>query len=455
MAGSAAGFHDDQLRLLDEPGSEHSRCPDPPSRNDIRITVDVRQMSLAGRYFGFPPSISMEGGRKIVQRTSYRTGREDNVNLTRKDFLKLATIAFGVSAVGIAAGGSAASGSDGGHDELRPVNGIRAVLNAMDRYPLLGIGDNHMCEQSHVFLRSLVQYRAVQDKINDIVVEFGNALYQDTADRFFLDLGTVDYADIATMWRNTIGGRVYWDAPVYEQFYRTVRSINEKLPRERRIRVVLGDVDIDWSQIRSVADAGKLPPGDRRETFYAEVVEREVLAKERRALLVVGGNHLRRGIHTGPSDMSPPLDPNQPSAGTLLANRHPRSLFVILPYTAVSAAIHSLPPGIPERLAQTLASWTAPSIATLAKTWLGPQTMSDRALDPNSTFQDQADAILWLGPDEALTCARADPALYRSGDYAAELQRRSEVLTQITGNTIDLIDEGLHLASLGPSCSER
>lgn len=371
------------------------------------------------------------------------------MDVTRKEFLKFAAVAAGASVFGGVGGSSAGDG------ELTQVDATQAVLRATHRYPLVGLGDNHMCEQSHAFLRALIQLPALQHRINDIVVEFGNALYQDISDRFFLDLEPVGFAELSTMWRTTIGGRVYWDAPVYEQFYRTVRSVNESLPRKHRIRVVLGDVPIDWSQVRSTADAAKVPSGDERETFYAGVVEREVLAKHRRALLVVGGNHLRRGIRTGPSDMDPPKDPNQPSAGTLLANRHPGSLYVIVPVSAVSAAIQSLPRGIPERLMQTLTPWPVPSIASLANTWLGPQTMPDRALDPTSTFQDQADAILWVGPDEALTCARADPALYQAGDYAAELRRRSEVLSQITGNDIDLIAEGLHLAGLGPSCSER
>jgi hypothetical protein len=160
-----------------------------------------------------------------------------------------------------------------------------------------------------------------------------------------------------------------------------------------------------------VADADKLPSDGEREPFFASVVEREVLAKHRRALLVVGGNHLRRGIRTTSGELVPATDPNQPSAGTLIANRHPGALFVVLPFSSVIAAYQSLPRGVLERLAQTLGLWPVPSIATVANTWLGPQTMPDRALDPTSTFQDQADAVLWVGPDEALTCARADPAV--------------------------------------------
>ena len=137
------------------------------------------------------------------------------MSLTRKEFLKFAAIAVGASAV--SNGGIGGSGA--GDGELRQVDPFRAVLNAAARYPLVGLGDPHMSEQFHALLRSLIQRPALQHKLNDIVVEFGNGLYQDIADRFFLDLASVGDAELSTMWRTTIGGRVYWDAPVYEQFY--------------------------------------------------------------------------------------------------------------------------------------------------------------------------------------------------------------------------------------------
>jgi len=313
-----------------------------------------------------------------------------------------------------------------------------------------------MNEQFHAFLRSVVRCPAVRSRIDDIVVEFGNGLYQDISDRFFLNLEPVGFDELARMWRNTIGGRTYWDAPVYERFYRTVREVNESLPRRHRIRVLLGDVDIDWAEIRSVADADKLPGEDDRETYFYGVVEREVLAKGRRALFVCGGGHLRRGIHTTTtSDMDPPHDPRQPTVGTLLATNHPGAYYVIIPFAEANGANHTLPPDAYNRWFQTMSSWPVPSIGAVAGTWLASEPFPDRELQPGTTFQDQQDAVLWTGPDTALTCARADPALYRSGPYADELRRRSEVLTAITGNQIDLVAEGLHLAGLGPSCSER
>ncbi|WP_433435895.1 hypothetical protein [Nonomuraea sp. CA-141351] len=384
------------------------------------------------------------------------------MSITRKNFLKLSAFAASASAFGnIVDRGNNKGGygtradSSAENGELVRVDAFQGVLNALDRHPLVGLGDPHMHELFHAFLRSLVRMPALQSKVDDIVVECGNAFYQNLSDRFFLDLESVDDAELSNMWRTTIGGRVYWDCPVYEQFYRTVRSVNESLPCKKRIRVVLGDPAIDWSQIQSAADAGKLPTEDKRETFYADVVEREVLAKRRRALLFIGGGHLRRGVHTTPGGLIPPDNPDQPSAGTILAEKHPGSLYVVLPFSTVNSAIASLPEGVPGRVEQTLASWPTPSLTTLAGTWLGPQPMPDRALDPNSTIEDQADALFWMGPDDTLMCSRPDPALYQSGDYAAELRRRSEIISARTETTVDLVAEGLHLASLGPSCAVR
>jgi hypothetical protein len=383
--------------------------------------------------------------------------RPHRTNLTRKQFLRLAALAAGTAAAGTVAGtafAGAPAATDGG--DLQPVDPTRAVLRALDRYPLVGLGDAHMCEQSHTLLRSLIQRPDVQCLVDDVVVEFGNALYQDIADRFLLDLQPVGFDELSQMWRNTLGGRVYWDAPVYEQFYRTVRAVNESLPRHRRIRVILGDVPVDWDRVRTVADADQIPSGDQRETYYAGAVEREVLARGHRALLVIGGGHLRRGCHTTTTDdIAPPKNPNQATAGTLLTARHPGSLYIFEPFAAINSFSRSMPDGVPERAEQTMTPWPVPSVAALAGTWLGTQPMPLRAFDPNSAYQDQIDALLWVGVDDNQTCARADPEIYRTGWYATELRRRSDVLTAIRGTTIDLVAEGLRLAGLGPSCSER
>jgi hypothetical protein len=85
-----------------------------------------------------------------------------------------------------------------------------------------------------------------------------------------------------------------WDAPVYEQFYRTAREVNRPLPTGRQIRVLLGDPPIDWSQITKAGDVADLRG---RDAYPVSVVEQRVLAKRCRAQLCYGGGHL---LHAGP-----------------------------------------------------------------------------------------------------------------------------------------------------------
>ena len=76
--------------------------------------------------------------------------------------------------------------------------------------------------------------------------------------------------------------------------------------------------------------------------------------------------------------------------------------------------------------------------------------MDFRALEPGLTFGDQVDAVLWVGPESTLTASQADPEIYRSGDYAAELARRSAVFSEIEGQPVDLVAEGLALSTAPP-----
>jgi hypothetical protein len=226
---------------------------------------------------------------------------------------------------------------------------------------------------------------------------------------------------------------------VYEQFFRNVRSLNRGLAREQRIRVLLGDPDVDFARIRSAADRHRLPRPGTRETFYAGVVEREVLAKGRHALLVIGSDHLRRGEHANDN-------PHQPNVGTLLEHRHPGDLFIVdaLPFNERDGdEVH-------DRVEDVLRSSPRPSLATLEGTWLGAQPMTYRALEDGLTYGEQVDAVLWLGPETTLTASQADPSLYRSGAYAAELQRRSRIYSWFEGKFVDLVAEGLALATAGP-----
>ena len=99
------------------------------------------------------------------------------------------------------------------------------------------------------------------ERVNDIVVEFGNARYQEVIDRYIAG-ENVPFEQVRGAWRDTVGalGPV---SPVYGEFYRAVRAVNQKLPRQRRLRVLLGDPPIDWSHVRSREDIALYLPFSR------------------------------------------------------------------------------------------------------------------------------------------------------------------------------------------------
>jgi len=128
--------------------------------------------------------------------------------------------------------------------------------------------------------------------VDDIIVEWGNPLYQDTIDAFIAGQPVAD-AELRPVWRNTTQSPLEtWDAPVYEQFYRLARAVNWALPARKPIRVLAGDSPIDWAKITTASQLRAIPP---RNTFVASLVDKQVLAKGHRALLCYGMTGLFHG----------------------------------------------------------------------------------------------------------------------------------------------------------------
>ena len=67
-----------------------------------------------------------------------------------------------------------------------PVEPIRAIVEAFRSHAIVALGNVEFRgnEQSHMFQVSLIRDPGFQAAVNDIVVEFGNARYQEVVDRF-------------------------------------------------------------------------------------------------------------------------------------------------------------------------------------------------------------------------------------------------------------------------------
>lgn len=322
--------------------------------------------------------------------------------------------------------------ANGRYRELRPVDAEEAILRAFDSYPIVAVSEMHALQEEHDFIQSLLRNDAFPDKVNDIVLEAGNALYQDILDRYIAG-EDVPMSEVRQVWRNTTVSPVGpWDAEVFEQIYTTVHEVNKKLPLEKRLRVLAGDPPIDWRKINSYED--KLPFLGERDRHFASVVEREVLAKGRKALLIIGGMHILKESHKSVErwDVTERIE-----------DRYPGSTFVVWVHAGLLGVVEDKYDNqdtgtvSTQSIEKHLASWPIPSIATVKNTWLGELQLSlflPMALDPHgqptsSVLADGIDAYLYVGPKDSLTVSRVSSSVLQDRAYLDELKRRMEKMT--------------------------
>jgi len=275
--------------------------------------------------------------------------RRNLPGLNRRGFLTAS--AAGLGAPGLAAPSAAAASAAPGR---RGRSGLTdAVLAAFRTRPLVALGEAHILQEHHDVLQTLISDPRLPGVVNDIVVEFGNAMYQDTIDKFVFDGEPVNDADLRLVYRNTTQSPVgTWDNPVYEQFFRRVRAVNWTLPPSQRIRVLLGDYPIDWSKITTARQLASVQP--KRDPYVASLVEREVQAKGRRALICYGIGHV---VHNGAAEGD---------LVVLIEQRTGVRGYVILDLVDLPG----LPPD-PGLLYARLASYPRGSVIPAAGTWLG------------------------------------------------------------------------------------
>jgi hypothetical protein len=312
--------------------------------------------------------------------------------------------------------------------EPTPEPAVPAILAAFDKYEIVAMPEAHGMKDVDDFIFSLIRNPAFPEKVNDIAVECGNSLYQPVLDRNIAG-EDVPFAEVRKVWRNTTQA-MCGTSGFFEQFFPLVRAINQKLPPGKRLRVLAGDPPIDWDQVKSFQDRSKFTD---RDGSIASVMEKEVLAKHRKALMLFGTFHLFHG--QAESGMSR-------NAVSIYEKDYPNVTFVIsdlLRFNADSLALPSSP----------FAAWPIPSIARAKGTWLGaldsghfflPLIMIDQDCKIQNGFPkgvqkpmaELVDAFLYLGPQDLALWEKMPADIALDADYRKELRRR-EALSGFRG----------------------
>ncbi len=300
------------------------------------------------------------------------------------------------------------------------------VIGLFKSCDVVCIPERHGDKVVHDFLRDLVTDTAlIEAGVRDIVVEFGSARYQRVMDRYIAG-ETVRKSELQKAWRDTTQFLV-WDSPVYESFFRMVREVNSKLPAKKRLRVLLGDPPIEWERVGKKEDYVKFAD---RDLSMASVVQREVLTKKRKALLIAGGMHLIR--ERDPAEV---ITDDYRSVGDLLRRRHGNRVFLFWYTTGPipgqsGLGVHALtlkgsalenssfapfaPKGFQiKKIVDGKTTW----VPAEAKDWPNTAVMADGLIDYGQARKE----IL------------APPSVYKDAEYVKELHRRAGIMKSVFG----------------------
>lgn len=172
-----------------------------------------------------------------------------------------------------------------------PLDAISAILDAFKTHQIVALNDAHGNEQNHAFRLALIRDPRFTQAVDDIVIEVGNARFQDVADRFVRD-EDVPIVTLRNVWREITVPTAVNNYGMIEELFRTIREINAAQPFERQLRILLGDPPIDWSKVRTREEHRSWIA--LRDSYPAALIQVEVLAKQRRALVLYGQLHFQR-----------------------------------------------------------------------------------------------------------------------------------------------------------------
>ena len=298
-------------------------------------------------------------------------------------------------------------------------NAADGIFNAFQTHSLVGLGDWHGMAQETDFYSTLIRDPRFATEVGNLVLEIGDAAQQGTIDRY-VNGENVSYTELRKVWADTVG----FDPTVpfigSLNIFDTLRSVNMKLPPESRIKVWLGDPPIDWSKIKTKEDW--LPLRAQRDSYPANLIAREILAKNKKALVIYGGAHFA---------------PGENDLRGLLEKAHPGRLFIVSPYVGYTTAPCTA------QFEKHIQNWQTPSLvspirgSSLEEDILPPGCGAyPRANDETDTQYETesrnfsgltGDALLYLGPRNQMVWSPNSPDIYLDLDFRAELERRHEL----------------------------
>jgi len=347
-------------------------------------------------------------------------------------------------------------------ESIKSINAVDAIIDAYKEHQVVAIGDVHGLVEEREFIISLINTPQFYENVKTIVIETGNAKYQDVADDY-VNGENIDINELQKIWRDlTSSGIGPTDKMSNQDLFDSVREINAKLPDDERLRIILGDPAIDWSEIETREDFS--PWLMKRDEVYTEAVLENVYKNDMKGLLICGASHFSRSTNsTVGAD-------NQKPKKTILD-----SIEELYPDSVYLVQIHMGFGKDNEHLEEKLEEISTPSILLIENTWIGELPSSSSSLNSDvkgnagygnasigsgntekgenekmqkkvmptevQTKEEVMDAYLYLGRASSLTINNPPTEIYSDNEYYNELNRRHTIVQGKSLNRESLLEE--------------
>ena len=317
---------------------------------------------------------------------------------------------------------------------------VDGIFAAFHGHALVGLGEHHSIQQELDFYSTLIRDPRFAADVGNVVVEFGGAAHQDIIDRY-VDGQDVPYTELRKVWTDTVGWQPVVTRVGYAAFFAQVRETNKALPPGKRIHVWLGEPVIDWAKIDH---AGWLVLNRQRDDFAAAVIEREILAKGKKALVIYGAGHFEPPVPGAAGAALEKAGWSSTFLGTLIRRKHPDALFVAVFYNGTSDKACA------QEMDRSMESWPVPAMTAPARgSFIAnrvrdcstlrvqdanfPPGLTDavkqQIVDADKDVTSQADAIVYVGPSTSLTFSPYMPDLYLDPDYDRTVAQHHQIQT--------------------------
>lgn len=197
------------------------------------------------------------------------------------------------------------------NSEARTPDPITYVLNKLNKYDLVMIGERHRVREEPIFIQNLLKQCYKGDAIDFLFLEFGGFQSQGKIDSFFAGKEYNPKPIIALFQDASIMG---WGYREYFDIFKLVYDGNKKRPEAARIKIVLVDgppskIDTDRELYRCF-DGSSLSEREKwhkvswlregikdRDSFMGEVIAAYMFdGSGRKGIYYAGGHHIRKDL---------------------------------------------------------------------------------------------------------------------------------------------------------------